>query len=104
MDEEYTIELYETEKGKCPYVEWERKLDVKIRAQVMRRIARIRLGNFGDCKPIENGVWELRIDKGPGYRIYYGKKRKKIVILLSAGEKRSQSRDIKKALKYWESI
>jgi len=103
MSEEYTIEFYETESGHWPVEEWLKKLDFKTRAQIDKRFTRICLGNFGDCKPIAKGVWEFRIDKGPGYRIYYGIKEKKIVILLCAGDKKSQNMDIKKALKFWES-
>jgi putative addiction module killer protein len=63
---------------------------------------RIRLGNFGDCKPVGKGVNELlRVDYGPGYRIYYGKSKTTIVILLSGGSKRTQAKDIRLAQTYW---
>lgn len=68
---------------------------------IRSRLDRITLGNFGDCTPIENGISELRIFYGPGYRIYFGQYRKNIVILLIGGDKGTQSKDISKAKKYW---
>ena len=70
---------------------------------MLTRIGRVRLGNFGDCKYIigSNGIWELRLDYGPGYRVYFGKEGTTIIVLLMGGEKRSQNRDIAKAKKYW---
>jgi len=66
-------------------------------SKVLARINQIRGGNFGDHKSVSNGVSELRIHYGPGYRIYYTVRGKMIVILLCAGDKSSQSKDIKKA-------
>ena len=57
---------------------------------------------MGDCKPIDQGVFELRLDFGPGYRIYFGEENQKIVVLLCGGDKSTQEKDIKKAIKYWE--
>ncbi len=98
------IEIYELPNGKSPYLGWLTDLDIKIQAIIEKRIARIRLGNFGDCEtyPKWLGMWELRIDHGPGYRIYFGKKGFKRVILLLGGDKASQKRDITKALHYWQ--
>jgi len=62
---------------------------------------RVRLGNFGDCRPVGKGVNELRVDYGPGYRVYYGRSKTAIVILLCGGSKRSQSKDIPLAQAYW---
>ena len=97
------IIIYATDTGKEPFSEWEDGLDKKMRAIVMKRLDRIKLGNFGDAKRIQggNGLWELRIDHGPGYRIYFGRKDTTIVILLTGGSKKSQTRDIAKAKKYW---
>jgi putative addiction module killer protein len=69
---------------------------------VRARLNRIRLGNFGDCKPVGGGVEELRIDFGPGYRVYYGREGSLVVILLCGGSKRTQTRDILRAHRYWK--
>lgn len=75
MQNKIVIEIYETKNGRYPYVEWEAKLSKTIRAIVTTRLARMRIGNFGDCKSIQGakGIYELRIHISPGYRIYFGK-------------------------------
>src|SRR5579863_1395448 len=97
------IVIYATDTGKEPFSDWESGLDKKVRAIVMRRLGQLRLGSFGDAKRIQggDGIWELRIDFGPGYRIYFGKAGIQVVILLSGGDKKNQNRDIEKAKKYW---
>lgn len=97
------IIIYSTNTGKEPYSDWEDGLDKITQAVVKNRLDRIRLGNFGSAKMIQDGdgIWELILDYGPGYRIYFGKQRATIVILLTGGEKKSQNRDIKKAKQYW---
>ena len=104
MDEQFAIEYYETDTGKCPYLDWEGELTIELRAQIRKRLNRVRLGNFGDIDHIEGSIFELRIHSGAGYRIYYAKKGNKIVILLCAGSKKSQNRDIEKAKKYWQDL
>jgi putative addiction module killer protein len=74
-------------------------LDINARARVLTRIERLSLGNSGDCKPVGEGVSELRIHYGPGYRVYFKKRGRLLVILLAGGDKRTQSRDIKTALR-----
>jgi putative addiction module killer protein len=69
------------------------------RARVLARIERLALGNPGDVKPVGEGVSELRIDYGPGYRVYYKKQGREIIILLAGGDKRNQASDIKTALR-----
>ncbi len=96
------VSYLEIAPGKSPYLQWEETLDVTARNTARMRINRLRLGNHGDCKPVGDGVHELRIDFGPGYRIYYGKLKDTVVIILCAGEKKSQKRDIKQAKEYWE--
>ena len=66
------------------------------------RLNRIRLGYFGYCKSVGRGVEELRIDFGPGYRLYYARHGSLIVVLLCGGDKRTQARDIRTAQRYWE--
>ncbi|MFI5334642.1 MAG: type II toxin-antitoxin system RelE/ParE family toxin [Chlamydiales bacterium] len=99
----FDIEIYIAPSGKKPYVEWETNLPKNIRAIVTARLGRLRGGNFGDCKPLVNakGIYEMRIHIGPGYRIYYGKKKHAIVLLLCGGQKSTQSKDLKKAKEYW---
>jgi putative addiction module killer protein len=74
---------------------------LKGRVAIQRRIDRLAGGNFGDHRFCRDGVWELRIDFGPGYRVYYAQERETIVLLLSGGSKRTQSADIKDAVDYW---
>ena len=80
------------------FSKWLSKLkDVKGKVSVLRRVDRMRLGNFGDHKPVGNNISELRIQTGPGYRVYYTKKNDEIIMLLIGGDKSSQNEDIKKA-------
>lgn len=104
MDEQFAIEYYETDTGDCPYLDWEGELTMELRAQVRKRLNRVRFGNFGDIDHIEGNIFELRIHAGAGYRIYYARSGSKVVILLCAGSKKSQNRDIKKAKKYWQDL
>lgn len=99
--EQIKIEIYQELSGKQPYVSWENGLSRDVRAIITARLARIRAGNFGDCKAC-GSIYEIRIHYGPGYRIYFGKKRKTVVILLCAGDKSTQKKDIKKAKIFWE--
>ena len=79
-------------------------MDKSIRGTVRTRINRLRLGNFGDCKPITGtrGIYELRIHIAAGYRLYFGKAHDRLVIMLCGGTKRSQKSDIEKAKNYWK--
>ncbi len=89
------IEIRQTEA----YAEWFASLrDQKARARIDVRIRRLSLGNPGDVKPIGSGVSELRIDYGPGYRVYFLQRGPMLIILLAGGDKGTQDRDIKKAL------
>jgi len=75
--------------------------DNRARARINARIARLAAGNFGDCKPVGNAVFELRIDYGPGYRVYFARIGPSVVLLLLGGDKRRQSADISRAIKFW---
>jgi len=93
-----------TETGKNPFRDWLVGLrDIQARARIRVRLNRVRLGNLGDCKSVGEGVHEMRLDFGPGYRMYLGLNGDVLVVLLCGGDKRSQSRDIGTAKKYWES-
>jgi putative addiction module killer protein len=73
--------------------------DLKGKARILVRLTAAELGHFGDSKPVKDGVWEMRIDVGPGYRVYYCRRGKTVYLLLAGGDKASQARDIKRALK-----
>ena len=89
------IEIRQTET----YAKWFASLrDRKARARIDVRIRRLSLGNPGDVRPIGSGVSELRIDYGPGYRVYFVQRGPMLIVLLAGGDKRTQERDIKKAL------
>lgn len=93
---------YVSADGKIVFREWLRRLkDVQARAIIRVRLNRLRLGNFGDAKSVGDGVFELRIPYGPGYRVYFGRIDNIIVILLCGGEKGTQKKDIAKAKKLW---
>jgi putative addiction module killer protein len=97
------IAEYTTKTGKVPFSDWLESLDKITRSIIRSRLNRIRLGNFGDTKSIQgcSSLYELRIAYGSGYRVYFGKEGKEIVILLMGGDKGSQLRDIAKAQRYW---
>ncbi|GAB6039470.1 type II toxin-antitoxin system RelE/ParE family toxin [Endothiovibrio diazotrophicus] len=82
------------------YAKWLNGLrDIRARARVLVRVERLAAGNPGDAEPVGEGVSELRINYGPGYRVYYKQQGRELVILLAGGDKGSQSRDIKTALR-----
>ena len=90
--------VYRTREGHLPFEEWLRDLhDANAVARVLARIGRVRRGSLGDCKPVGEGVSELRVDYGSGYRVYFGQKGQTLVILLCGGDKRTQDRDIRVA-------
>ena len=78
--------------------------DIRARARILVRIERLGAGNPGDVKPVGGGVSEMRIDYGPGYRVYYKQQGEKVVILLAGGDKRTQSKDIKTALSLAQNL
>jgi len=94
---------YDTSDGKEPFTEWINGLrDVMGRKRILVRTRRLEQGNYGDCSPVGEGVSELRMFFGPGYRVYFGETTKNIVVLLCGGEKSTQSEDIEKAKAYWK--
>jgi len=73
--------------------------DIRARARILARVERLATGHIGDAKPVGEGVSELRIDYGPGYRVYFKKRGRSLIILLAGGDKSSQRRDISTALR-----
>lgn len=99
---EKEIRTYETMDGRVPFnVYIDRLKDTQTRARIRTRIDRASLGNLGDWKSVGEGVVELRIDSGPGYRIYIGQDGDHLLILLCGGDKSTQAQDIKTAHSYW---
>jgi putative addiction module killer protein len=96
------VERYVTKEGISPFRDWFHSFkDDRTQAVIRARLARIRLGAIGDHKSVGDGVFELRIDYGAGYRVYFGREGKTLVILLCGGDKGSQQRDIAMAKKLW---
>ena len=95
------IVIYETASGKAPYQDWFEGLGKREQIIIDARLTRLRQGNLGSFRSVGNGVKELKIDFGPGYRIYFAEDGDKIVVLLCAGDKGSQSNDIREAQEYW---
>jgi putative addiction module killer protein len=87
------------------FTKWMHRLrDRNARARIQTRIDRLQLGLFGDVKPVRDGISELRIDYGPGYRVYFTQHGQQVVILLAGGDKRTQDRDIKTALQLAQNL
>jgi putative addiction module killer protein len=98
---EYNLKIYQTERGKCPFTQWLHDLsDRKAQSLIHLRLERLRMGNFGTSKSLGNGIHELKIDVGPGYRVYFSKVGAVVVLLLCAGDKKTQQKDIAKAKEY----
>ena len=97
-----TLREYVTPDGQNHFAGWFNALrDIRAKASILARLARIREGNVGDCKTVGGGVQEMRIDFGPGYRVYFGQNGDTLVILLSGGDKSGQARDIETARNLW---
>ena len=97
------IRQYQTADGRMPFAEWLRALrDRRANQAIAARILRMQAGNRGDWKAVGEGVFELRIDTGPGYRVYCGQDGATLVLLLCAGDKRTQTKDIEHARDYWK--
>lgn len=96
------IKYYVTKSGKCPFKIWFDSLDRSILTRIDKRLIRLTEDNYGEFKKLDNNISELKINFGSGYRIYYTEKNNIIVILLCAGDKKTQSKDIEKAKEYFE--
>ncbi len=102
-DTPYSLEYYLEDDGRAPFTEWLSTLrDRDAHARISARLNRVKLGNFGIIKALGDGVIELKIDYGPGYRVYYAMNGKTVVLLLIGGDKATQTRDVKIAKAYWK--
>ena len=97
-----TIREYVSVDGESYFREWLDSLAVAVRARIQARVLRFETGNLGDHKSIGEGVWEARVMFGPGYRIYFAKEGRAIILLLLGGDKSSQTGDIRKARRLWK--
>jgi putative addiction module killer protein len=101
MLEAIEIRHYVSQSGRDTFQDWLSGLpDIRTQAKIAARINRLAVGNFGDCKSLGQALWELRVDWGPGYRVYYTMPGKTCVLLLCGGDKHKQPSDIQRALRY----
>lgn len=99
------IKIYSTQNGRSPFLDWLNGIKDKVtRARIRRRLDRMEIGHYGDYKSLGSGIYELRLQFGAGYRIYFAEIDDVIILLLCGGDKSSQVADIKKANKYWQEI
>jgi putative addiction module killer protein len=95
--------VYATPDGKEPFTDWLYHLrDVIARKRILVRVSRLQQGNYGDYKSVGEGVSELRMFFGSGYRVYFGERGNNLIVLLCGGDKSSQDKDIEKAKEYWQ--
>jgi len=97
----FVVREFLEDGGRSPFRDWLVGLDATVRARVQARILRFETGNLGDHKQLGEGVWEARLAFGPGYRLYFGKSGRGLVLLLLGGDKGSQSKDIRRAKEFW---
>lgn len=95
------VREYLDERGRSPFADWFNDLNAPAAAKVTTALLRMEMGNFSNVKGVGSGVFEYRIDFGPGYRIYFGKDGDRLVILLGGGSKKRQQRDIAEAVRLW---
>lgn len=100
----YEVEHAHSENDVDIYQAWLDTVDTKAKARITTRIDRAKNGNFGDNEPVGHGVRELKIDYGPGYRVYYVVEGKKVILLLGGGIKKGQQKDIDEAVKVWRLL
>lgn len=95
----YELKHYVNSQGHDLFGRWLDDLkDRHAKARIAARLIRLNNGNFGDCKPVGSGVWEMRVDWGPGYRVYYALEGKRVILLCHRGDKRFQAQDIRQAM------
>ena len=101
--EGYNIVEFVCSDGSIPFRDWLGTLDKPIRARIYARLFRFESGNLGDHKSVGEGVFEARFHFGSGFRVYFGKDGQKVVVLLCAGGKKTQQKDIARAKQYWKT-
>jgi putative addiction module killer protein len=99
----YEILTFQTDTGEIPYLQWLERLNWETQVRIVKRVARMERGQFGDCKALAGGLYELRLFFGPSFRVYFGEYKGQVILLINGGDKSSQRQDIKKAQKYWET-
>jgi putative addiction module killer protein len=97
----FVVREYVDDGGRIPFRDWLSELDLAIRARVQARVLRFETGNLGDHKEVGGGVWEARLDFGPGYRLYFGRSGREVILVLLGGDKRTQKKDVKRAREFW---
>lgn len=99
----YEVLRYVTAGGVDVFGAWlDGMRDARAAARIVARVDRLHVGNFGDHKFVGDGVWELRVDYGPGYRVYYALAARRVILLLCGGDKRRQSADVRRANALWK--
>lgn len=99
------LRYYASESGKVPFVDWIKNIkDPTTRHRIRRRLDKVEVGHYGDHRGLNDGVYELKLDFGPGYRIYFAEQDTVIIILLCGGDKGSQKKDIQTAKMYWREL
>lgn len=101
---EKELVFYELSRRKMPFQKWLSKIkDIRAQAKIEARLTRLIKGHYGDYRLLKNGVYELRLDYGPGYRIYFGEQQDPaVIVLLLGGTKKTQNKDIELAILYWK--
>lgn len=97
------VREYVADDGAIPFRQWLAGLDVATRARIQARVTRFETGNLGDHKSVGAGVWEARVMFGPGYRLYFGREGRNLILLLLGGDKSSQAADIGNAHAFWKA-
>ncbi|MDN7874649.1 type II toxin-antitoxin system RelE/ParE family toxin [Burkholderia aenigmatica] len=104
MLSKFELLRYQRDDGREPFTEWLNAVRDKVaQARIRERLRRVQTGNFGDCEPVGEGVIELRVHVGAGYRVYFGRYGGALVLLLSGGDKSSQADDIRRAKEHWSN-
>lgn len=96
---------YQTADGREPFTEWLNSLrDRQAKARILARLERLEAGNFGDCEPCREGVSELRVHCGAGYRVYHARVGKSVILLIAGGDKGTQQADITRSVGYLQDF